>query len=74
MICSHEFMEWSKAQYHVQFITGHTGNIVLNERAELWVSRAKDNFKRDEKTVKRYYRHIYRTESKNEPQWVITKV
>ena len=74
MFCSHEFMEWSKTQHHVQFITGLTGNKVLSEKSEPWVSRARDDFRRDGKPVKRYYRHMYRAGSWNEPQWVITKV
>ena len=51
-----------------------TGNKVLNEKSEPWVSRARDDFKRDGKPVKRYYRHMYKAGSWNEPQWVVTKV
>ncbi len=74
MFCSHEFMEWSKTRHHVQFITGLTGNKLLGEKSEPWVSRAGDDFKRDGKPVRRYYRHMYRAGSWNEAQWVITKV
>ena len=74
MFCSYEFMEWSKTQHHVQFITGLTGNKALSANVEPWVSMARDEFKMEGKPVKKYYRHMYRAETWNEPQWVITKV
>ena len=74
MFCSHDFMEWSEKQHHVQFITGLAGNMALNRKSEEWISQARDDFKRDGKPVKRYYRHMYKAESWNVEQCVITKV
>lgn len=74
MFCSHEFMEWSKGQQHVGFITGLSGNKALTEKSEPWVSRARDDYKLTGKAVKTYYRHMYKAGSWNAPQWVITKV
>ena len=74
MFCSHEFMEWAQEQRHVEFITGLSGNKILSEKSQPWVDRARDDFKRDGKPVKRYYRHSYKAASWNKAQWVITKV
>jgi len=74
MFCSHEFMEWSKHQHHVNFITGLSGNKRLSDKSAPWVSRAKEDYEKEGKPVKMYYRHMYKADSWNEPQWVITKV
>ena len=74
MFCSHEFMEWSQEQYHVQFVTGLSGNKRLNGKSAPWVARAREMFAKDGKDVKMYYRHYYRANTWNRPQWVMTKV
>jgi len=74
MFCSHEFMEWSKEQYHIGFITGLSGNKTLSEKADPWVVRAKDEYNATGQPVKRYHRHMYKAGTWKEAQWVITKV
>ena len=74
MFCSHEFMEWARTQYHVEFVTGLSGNRTLSSKAEPWVSYAKELFEKTGKPVKLYYRHAYRAKSWNSIQWAMTKV
>lgn len=74
MFCSNEFMEWAQTQYHVEFVTGLSGNKRLAPKAAPWVARAKEMFDRDGKDVKLYCRHYYRADKWKRPQWVITKV
>ena len=74
MFCCHEFMEWASLQKHVCYITGLSGNSVLNNVANPWVAKAKEEFKKTGKPVKDYYSHSYKAGSWKEPQSVITKV
>lgn len=74
MFCSNEFMEWAQGLYHVEFVTGLSGNKRLAARAAPWVARAKEMFAKDGKDVKLYYRHYYRANKWKLPQWVVTKV
>lgn len=74
MFCSHEFMEWAGCQHHVEYVIGLSGNKVLSDKAEPWVSYAKELFERTGKPVKLYHRHAYRAKSWKRFQWVMTKV
>jgi hypothetical protein len=74
MFCSHEFMEWAQQQYHVEYVTGLTGNKRLSGKSAPWVARAREMFAKDGKDVKLYFRHYYKADVWKRPQLVVTKV
>jgi len=72
--CSKEFMDWSEKNEKVRFITGITGNAVLNRLAEITIKSAERQYKQHEKPVKMYHRFEYKAESWNYPQQIVVKV
>ena len=72
--CSKELMDWSEDQPGVRFITGLTGNSVLNSRVEDLVKSCEHEFKRYKKPVKRYHSFNYKAGSWKNHQRVIAKI
>jgi hypothetical protein len=72
--CSNQFMDWSREQQGVEFITGLAGNAVLNKHAEITIKSAENEYKATNKPVKRYHSFMYKAESWNYSQRVVVKV
>jgi hypothetical protein len=72
--CSKEFMEWSENLKNIEFITGITGNSVLNEHAKITIESAQREYKAYGKPVKRYHSFEYKANSWNYSQRVVVKV
>ena len=72
--CSKELMDWCMSQSKVHFITGLTGNSVLNSRVEYLVKSCESEFSRYGKPVKRYHSFDYKAGSWENQQRVIVKI
>jgi len=72
--CSKELMAWTMKQDKVHFLTGLTGNKLLNDLASITINSAEKQFKSTGKLVKRYHSFDYAAGSWNGPQRVIVKV
>jgi hypothetical protein len=72
--CSKEFMDWSESEDKVGFITGITGNAVLNRLAEVTVTSAQREYKQYGKPVKRYHSFEYKAGAWSHAQRVVVKV
>lgn len=72
--CSKELMAWVKPQDKVHFLTGLTGNKLLNELARITIDSAENQFKVTGKPVKYYHSFDYAAGSWDGPQRVIVKV
>lgn len=72
--CSKEFMDWSNGQSNVEFITGLTGNSVLNNLAKITIESAEREYKANGKPVKRYHSFEYKAGSWELSQRVVVKV
>lgn len=72
--CSQKFMDWSEEQKNVEFITGLTGNSVLNKLAKVTIESAKREYKATGKPVKRYHSFEYKAGSWEKSQRVVVKV
>jgi hypothetical protein len=72
--CSSDFMDWAREQYKVNFITGLTGNQVLNRLSGTTIESAKSVYERSNKPVKFYHTFEYQASSWRYPQRVIVKV
>lgn len=72
--CSHEFMDWAVQQRGVRFITGLTGNSVLNRMVERWVAYDMEVFRSTGRPSKRYHEFMYRAGSWQKAQRVIVKI
>jgi len=72
--CSKEFMDWSETLKNIEFITGLTGNAVLNESAKITVESAQREYNAYGKAVKRYHSFEYKANSWNYSQRVVVKV
>ena len=72
--CSQQFMDWSEEQELVEFITGLTGNSVLNHNAKTTIESAEREYKTYGKPVKRYHSFEYKAGSWERFQRVIVKV
>ena len=72
--CSKETMEWTREIRNVEFITGLTGNSVLNEKAQITVESAQREFRQYGKPVKRYHSFQYQAGSWAYPERVVVKV
>ena len=71
---SQDFMDWASIQPNVGFITGLTGNIKLNELAQVTIESAQREFNQYQKPVKRYHSFMYKAGSWETYQRVIVKV
>jgi len=72
--CSGQFMDWSEGQKNVEFITGLTGNAVLNKYAKTTIESAKREYKATGDPVKRYHSFEYKAGSWERSQRVVVKV
>jgi len=72
--CSHEFMDWTKGQYKVNFITGLIGNQKLHELSKITVESAESFYAQNKNPVKRYHTFRYKANTWKEQQRVIVKV
>ena len=72
--CSKEFMDWAEGNEKVGFITGITGNPVLNRLAEVTVKSAEREYVQYGKPVKRYHSFQYKAQSWDYLQRVVVKV
>ena len=72
--CSQQFMDWSEGQEKVEFLTGLTGNTVLNKYAKTTIESAKREYKATGKPVKRYHSFEYKAGSWEHSQRVVVKV
>ena len=72
--CSREFMDWAEEEEKIGFITGLSGNQLLNKKAKVTIESAKRSFKTNGRPVKRYHSFIYKAGSWAHPQRVVVKV
>jgi hypothetical protein len=72
--CSKELMAWTMGQDKMHFLTGLTGNKLLNDLAKVTIDSAEKQFKSTGKPVKRYHSFDYAAGSWSGPQRVIVKV
>jgi Transposase DDE domain group 1 len=72
--CCKELMDWSYTQKNVHFVSGITGNSVLNKLAEITIKSAEREYAQYGKAVKRYHSFEYQAGSWTHSQRVIVKV
>lgn len=72
--CSKEVMDYTHDLPWVEFITGLTGNSVLNKHAQVTVESAQRSYESDGKPVKRYHSFEYKAGSWTYPERVVVKV
>ena len=72
--CSKELMDWAHGLKRVEFITGLTGNAVLNKYAKVTIESAKREYNMYGKPVKRYHSFQYKANSWSHPERVVVKV
>jgi len=72
--CSKELMDWAHGMKRIEFITGLTGNSVLNECARVTVESARRNYSITGKPVKRYHSFEYKANSWTYYERVVVKV
>lgn len=72
--CSREFMDWSEVNKKVRFMTGITGNAVLNRQAEVTIKSAERQYKQYGEPVKMYHSFEYKAQTWNYNQRIVVKV
>lgn len=72
--CCKELMDWAYDQEKVHFISGLTGNSVLNKLAEITIKSAEREYAQYDKAVRRYHSFEYQAGSWEHSQRVIVKV
>jgi len=72
--CSKEMMEWKGEMKNVEYITGLTGNSVLNEKAKVTIEAAQREFRQYGKPVKRFHSFQYQAGSWACPERIVVKV
>jgi hypothetical protein len=72
--CCKELMDWSEDKPGIRFITGLTGNSLLNSMVKDIVESCRYQFNRDGKEVKRYHSFNYQAGSWKNQQRVIVKI
>lgn len=72
--CSKEMMEWTHEMNNVEYITGLTGNSVLNEKAKVTIESAQREFRQYGKPVKRFHSFQYQAGSWGFPERIVVKV
>ncbi|MCD6543227.1 MAG: IS1380 family transposase, partial [Flavobacteriaceae bacterium] len=72
--CSKELMGWAQDLKKVEFITGLTGNAILNKCAKVTIESAQRKYKKYNKPVKCYHSFQYRANSWTFPERVVVKV
>jgi hypothetical protein len=72
--CSKEFMDWSEKQKNIEFLTGLTGNSVLEKLSKIAIESAKNEYNTTKKPVKRYHSFEYQAQSWEHSQRVVVKI
>lgn len=72
--CSREVMDYVHDLPRVEFITGLTGNTVLNKCAQMTVESAQRNYQISQQPVKRYHSFMYKAGSWSHTERVVVKV
>ena len=72
--CSKEFMDWAETREKIGFLTGLTGNKVLNEKTRTTTESAERAFRASGRPVKRYHSFPYKAGSWGNAQRVVAKV
>lgn len=72
--CSKELMDWYTGEPNVRFITGLTGNSVLNSKIKYIAEGCQREFARYGKPVKRYHSFAYKAGGWENEQRVIAKI
>lgn len=72
--CSREFMDWAEDEDKIGFVTGLSGNQLLNKKAKTTIESAKRAFKTKGRSVKQYHSFTYKAGSWTYPQRVVVKV
>ena len=72
--CSRQLMDWSAGMENVHFLTGLTGNAVLNKRAAATLQSAEKQYKQTGRPVKLYHSFAYKAGEWKNAQRVIVKV
>ena len=72
--CSKELMDWAHDLKNIEFITGLTGNAVLNKYAKVTVESAQRGYNMNGKPVKRYHSFEYKANSWTYYERVVVKV
>ncbi len=72
--CSKELMDWAHGLKRVEFITGLTGNAVLNKHAKVTIESARREYNKYNKPVKRYHSFEYKANSWSHFERVVVKV
>jgi hypothetical protein len=72
--CSKELMDWTHELKNVEFITGLTGNSVLNRCASVTLESARKEYDMSGKAVKRFHSFEYKANSWTYHERVVVKV
>lgn len=72
--CSKELMDWCAGQPNIRFLTGLTGNSVLNSKVKYLVESCEHEFARYAKPIKRYHTFSYKAGTWQNQQRVIVKI
>ncbi len=72
--CSKEFMDWSQDKPNIGFLTGLSGNAVLNRLSKITVESAQREYAEYKKPIKRYHSFEYKAGSWEHCQRVVVKV
>jgi hypothetical protein len=72
--CSKELMAWTAGKDKVHFLTGLSGNKLLNDLARITINSAEKQYRSTGNPVKRYHSFDYAAGSWSGPQRVIVKV
>lgn len=72
--CSKELMEHVGNAERVEFLTGLTGNSVLNKKCEITKQSAEREYKQYGRPVKRYHSFMYKANSWTKEERVVVKV
>ncbi len=72
--CSREFMDWSEYIKSIHFITGLSGNSILNDLAKTTIESAKREYNSSKKPIKRYHSFLYKAGTWIHAQRVVVKV
>lgn len=72
--CSKELMTYSSETPKVEFITGLTGNNVLNTKCKITKESAEREYNQYDKPVKRYHSFMYKANSWSREERVVVKV
>jgi len=72
--CSPDFMNWKNKQENIHFITGLTGNKILNQLSQITIDSAKRSYQKNNTPVKMYHTFSYKANTWEEEQRVVVKV